>query len=476
MTGKHAGIEGLGRGDFVDEAAAGIKVRPIRSGKEKISSARPGSPGPGGEQRGLKAEIIADASGRLGWRVRIPGSRPLATPAIARGKVFLGGGFGSHEFYAFDLDTGRPAWSLRTKDDGPTAATLSKGFAAFNTESCTVYVVDAERGRVVWERWLGDPLLAQPAIDDDVLTMVYPDRERRHWLAAFGLGTGKDLWRTEIVADVISAPIAAEGSLYAATYDGTVYHLDPGIGQQRWAFNHRATSAPWIHRGKVYLSLRDEEGRGAEKFTTEGIDTVFHADGLRSREKAYSRRKAEYFRQAAGPTAGALYSALDAGVGFAAAPQAAKLHMAEQHLGFGRVSSAWSFQGSRPEVFDDGIFNVMDEVVQRLELGTKKPIWRSRLEFEEKDLLGRAFSPPAVTERRLYLTSALGDLVVLDRASGEELWSLNVGSQIISQPAAAEGKVAFGTVSGELYVFESDDSDSKGWPMWGGGPGHNGPV
>ncbi len=476
MTKKHDSIEGFKQSDFLDEAAAEIKVRSIRSGQRNISSHRPGSPGPGEERRDLEAEIIADASGRLGWRVKIPGSRPLATPAISNGKVFLGGGFGSHEFYAFDLGTGRPAWSLRTKDDGPTAATLSEGFAAFNTESCTVCVVDAESGRVVWERWLGDPLLAQPAIDGDLLAMVYPDREHRHWLAAFSLRTGKDLWRTEIVADVISASIAAEGSLYAAALDGTVYHLDPDSGRQRWAFNHQATSAPWIHRGKIYLSLREEEERGAERFTTEGIDTVLYADGVRAREKGFSRRKAEYFKQAAGSHAGMLYSALDAGVGFGAAPQSAKLHMSEKHLGIGRVSSAWSFQGSRPEVFDDGIFNVMDEVVQRLELGTKKPIWRSRLEFEERNLLGRAFSPPAVTERQLYLTSALGDLVVLDRASGEELWSLNVGSQIISQPVAAEGKVAFGTVGGELYVFESDDSDSRGWPMWGGGPGHNGPV
>ncbi len=33
------------------------------------------------------------------WKVTIPGNRPLATPAIANGKVFVGGGFGSHEFY-----------------------------------------------------------------------------------------------------------------------------------------------------------------------------------------------------------------------------------------------------------------------------------------------------------------------------------------------------------------------------------------
>src|SRR5947208_3101309 len=41
-----------------------------------------------------------------GWRLVIPGNRPLATPAVVGGKVFIGGGFGSHEFYAFDAASG----------------------------------------------------------------------------------------------------------------------------------------------------------------------------------------------------------------------------------------------------------------------------------------------------------------------------------------------------------------------------------
>src|SRR5689334_12418045 len=57
-----------------------------------------------------------------GWKVVIPGGRSLATPAIVEGKVFLGGGFGSHEFYALDAKTGKLLWQYRTGDDGPTAA------------------------------------------------------------------------------------------------------------------------------------------------------------------------------------------------------------------------------------------------------------------------------------------------------------------------------------------------------------------
>src|SRR4051812_96991 len=65
--------------------------------------------------------------GKAGWKVTLPGRRPLATPAVVGGKVFLGGGFGSHEFHALDAKTGQPVWVHRTDDDGPGAAAVENG-------------------------------------------------------------------------------------------------------------------------------------------------------------------------------------------------------------------------------------------------------------------------------------------------------------------------------------------------------------
>src|SRR5258708_1701707 len=79
---------------------------------------------------------LTTKEGKKGWKVIIPGRRPLAPPAVAAGRVFLGGGFGSHEFYAFDARTGKQIWQYRTGDDGPTAAVVADGCIAFNTESC----------------------------------------------------------------------------------------------------------------------------------------------------------------------------------------------------------------------------------------------------------------------------------------------------------------------------------------------------
>jgi len=126
----------------------------------------------------LKATLFKTPDGKEGWAIRIPGGRPIATPAYADGMVFVGGGYGSHEFYAFNADTGALVWKIATSDDGPTAAVVEDGYVAFNTESCTLIVVDEKTGKLAWQEWLGDPLMSQPATHKGRIYIAYPAGQR----------------------------------------------------------------------------------------------------------------------------------------------------------------------------------------------------------------------------------------------------------------------------------------------------------
>src|SRR4051812_4517407 len=128
----------------------------------------------------LQPATFKTSDGKEGWVVRVPGGRPLATPAYSKGMLFVGGGYGSHEFYAFDSKTGRMVWKVNAGDDGPTAAVVEDGLVAFNTESCTLVVVDEKTGKLVWQEWLGDPLMSQPAVSKGKLYMAYPAGQRGH--------------------------------------------------------------------------------------------------------------------------------------------------------------------------------------------------------------------------------------------------------------------------------------------------------
>src|SRR5262245_48338504 len=186
--------------------------------------------------------------GRLrGWRVAVPGGRVLATPAVVVGRAFLGGGFGSYEFYAFDAATGELAWQHQTTDDGPTAAAVADGLVAFNTESCELEVLTVE-GRPVWKKWLGDPLLSMPAMGDGGVFVVFPDSrgDRRHHLARFAAATGEELWRVPVGGDVITAPVLADGCVHLALTDGTLACVGMADGRLLWREGRRATSSPAV--------------------------------------------------------------------------------------------------------------------------------------------------------------------------------------------------------------------------------------
>jgi len=260
--------------------------------------------------RDLEAASFGTPDGKTGWVLRLPGGRPIATPAYADGMLFVGGGYGSHEFYAVDAETGRIIWKIQTGDDGPTAAVVADGMVAFNTESCTLVVVDERRGRVIWQEWLGDPLMSQPAIDQGVLFMAHPAATGRpakptqyhpraaspggsHRLLAAELSTGRHIWEQEISGDVITAPVISDGTVYFTTFNGSSYALNATDGSVLWVKVNAATSAPVIANGQLYETRKSMAGTE----TVEGLARVDAKQGNARDKDLIAKSKAEYLKE-----------------------------------------------------------------------------------------------------------------------------------------------------------------------------------
>jgi hypothetical protein len=88
----------------------------------------------------------SDGAQRGGWVAALPLDALVPSPSWANGLVHVSGGFASHEVYAFDARTGRPAWTASAPDGGPSAAIVVGDKVLFNTESCTLFCVDAATG------------------------------------------------------------------------------------------------------------------------------------------------------------------------------------------------------------------------------------------------------------------------------------------------------------------------------------------
>jgi outer membrane protein assembly factor BamB len=450
----------------------------------KVSLPKPG--------QDLQPANFKTGDGREGWVVRIPGGRPLATPAYSNGRLFVGGGYGSHEFYAFDAKTGRMVWKTNTGDDGPTAAVVEDGLVAFNTESCTLVVVDEQTGKMVWQEWLGDPLMSQPAVSKGRLYMAYPKGQQRgnrrvpqkketqqaeqeagsHRLLCADLRTGKHIWERAISSDVISAPVVSDGKVYATTFDGTSYSFDAVTGAPVWKKENAGTSAPVVVGDDVHITQKEQrEGK-----TYEGSQRLDARRGQSKDERLRASSEAGYLDKDKGGGVAIKQEAqasLDSSVGFSNAPAAAQLHKANDHLGVKTVVGGWAYQGSRAAYSKGRMLNAQGRYLNSVNASDGRFAWRAEVSGGGLAEDAQVFSPPALGEEFIYLSSALGHLLSVGQGDGRPGFMYHFPEPMVFQPALAEGAVYAGTSGGLLICLKTGSKDADGWYAWGGNGEHN---
>ena len=421
----------------------------------------------------LEPQTFVTTAGRQGWRVQLPAYRPLATPAVFDGAVYLGGGFGSYEFYAFDARSGALQWELHTDDDGPTAAVVFEDFVCFNTESCTLYLCDRRTGRIRWQKWLGDPLMNQPAVaqvgDRALVFMAYPAQDG-HRLAAFTLRAGEEVWSAPLDADLISAPVVSDDTVYASAMSGIVYAFQASDGALLQEQRLNATSAPWVADGQILVSQRAPQTDAPPQ---ENVVAVARQGN--NQNQVGLALEASYLQANAQGRYQQEFAGYDGEVGFSSAPTSAQLHKAQDNLGgfASTVIGGWSYQGARPVVLAGNAYNVLGDTFQSADLKTHQPRWAVRFRGESAE--DRAFAPPALAGGTLYAGSLDGRLLALRTQDGQVTWAVDLEKALLFQPAVAGGHVYLTTQNGVLYCLDAQDPRADGWPMWGGGPAHNGP-
>ena len=451
----------------------------------------------------LKAELtptdFKTADGRGGWAIKIPGGRPIATPAYADGLLFVGGGYGSHEFYAFDAQTGKKVWQMQTGDDGPTAAVVEDGCVAFNTESCTIIVADAKTGKLIWQEWLGDPLMSQPAISKGKLYIAYPGGNPRgpqgeaaikkdnaavpdqapggavghgHRLLCADLKTGKHLWEQDITGDVMSAPIVEGDQVFFTCFDGTSFALNCADGKIVWQKHNSGTSAPLVADGQVLVAQRQNVGNDI----VEGVQRLDLKKGDSKEDKPLAGGKAEYLKKGNGGAvalAPAAQHQADASVGFATAPTSAGLFAAEGNANVNTVAGGWAYQGSRAAFAGGNILNAQANRLNCIRSKDGQVAWQAEATGKGVTEQVQAFSPPAIAGGNLYVCSAQGHLLSLDQKTGKVGFLYATGAPMAFQPALAGGNVYVGTANGMLICLKTGDPTVDGWTAWGGNAQHN---
>jgi len=367
---------------------------------------------------------------RRGWVAAVPVESVLPSVAWARGKVVVGGGFTSQQVYAFDAETGALAWELAAQDGGPSSAIVVRDKVLFNTESCTLFCADAGTGRLLWKKYLGDPMMSLPAASDDLVYTAHAV-SGGHRLTALSIGDGQERWGHALDADVLGAPVVAGADVLVTTMGGRVLRFDARLGRLRWSAAVEATSAPWVRGDRIYVARRAAGGR-------EQITALALADG----------------------------AVLGAGPAFAATYAAGRPDA-------GGTRAGWSYEGSRPTLVGDRSYVAIGNELRARELETGREVWRRRVPTAGRE---RGMTPPAVVGGQLVVGTRDGELVGMDVDTGLTTFAYRIGEPIAFQPIVANGWVYATTTRGRVVALEVADRGWDGWHMWGGSPGHLGAV
>ena len=481
----------------VSDAPTDKESQIITAELKKMNGEDYGKPGSDWKAGTVSAKAAPAATKtKTGFEIKFGNGSAVSTPAVYHDKLYTSGGFNSREFYAYDAASGKGAFGLALSDDGPSASACEDATCVFNTESCTIFAIDASTGKQRWSWYLGDPQTSSPTIASGRVFTTYPGGTpiggkpkpptSSHVLAALDLKTGKALWQDWLDADVISAPVAVGEFLYVSTYNGTVIKLEQATGKIRYASKAHATSAPVVQFAAsgletMYYTRRADQmaapapvAKGAKapepKPAEEQIVRTDHNEPV----EKYSTpaKKAGYLDHEVNDKSAmkTKAAASDAGNGFGAgAPASAAPDKAQAQVGQSNVATIQQFQGSRILHMANNLnVNTMGDEVVATNSEDGKQVWSHKLSGDVAKDGGFLGAPPIAAGNHLIVATLHGAVLELDPQTGKVQQSWEVGGTLRSQPVVDAGWIYVGTDDGRLVAIDSGDSSLTGWAMWGG--------
>ena len=109
-----------------------------------------------------------------GFNINYGIDSPTPTPAAYDGMLLTHGGYYSRNFFSFDEATGKYNWGSEFAESGPSSAVVEDSVLLINTQSCSLYALEAYTGKMLWSKWLGPNLYSMPSIDNGKVYAVYP--------------------------------------------------------------------------------------------------------------------------------------------------------------------------------------------------------------------------------------------------------------------------------------------------------------
>lgn len=363
----------------------------------------------------------------------------ISTPLFANNNMYVGSGYYNTEFYSFEAESGNYRWGLRLSDNGPSSAVYSDGVIIMNTESCTLYAVDAYAGNLLWSKWLGPYLYSTPTVAAGKVIAVYPDDlilpfvkyEGKFVLVAFDIKTGEVVWQNRINEEVLAAPVFYEDAVYVTTLKGTLYQFNEQNGELiAEVADAKAISPPTVFDDKLYVSTRHGD---------EQLVTLYNRNGL---------KKIKDLQQLKG-----------------------KLFFDDPYEF--NILKLMNHNGSRITHYKGKNYNVMNNCLICSEPETGNILWKRCIDNEQNEDAENLTAMPVVTNGYVIVPALDGQIHIFDAEYGNFVKKYSIGSQMFSQPVVHNGWIYSGSNNGKVQSVDTGMNQLTGWSMWSLNEAHN---
>ena len=421
---------------------------------------------------------------KSGYVINTGSSSFVSTPTCYDSFLYVSGGFTSRSFYAFNTNTGKLIWAVDLSDDGPSSSVVIDSLLMFNTESCTIFVLNRFTGKQVWSKWIGDPLLTHPVTDgkfvytsypgmtaltDNNQTSLFKHLKPSHAFVAMNAKTGKVEWQRWLDGDVMTTPVINGNEIYFTTFAGTLYKLSKQDGKIINASNLYLTSLPTITQnniystqrkvvdGQVYESIVEIDKNELKVLRTLSINKAPYLDAnVQNKTKLKKTGKTN-----------------DASNGFATVPDASGWKKASKLIGLSNVSSLQNFMGSTVVVDNSKLYACSGDIIQCIDIPTAKQLWSYKVTGDMMTEGGHLSTIPMVANNYIVTATLIGDLLLLNKLTGKLEKSFSTKTEVRNQPIVVKGKIFVPATDGRLTCIDTKDKSITGWTMFMKNNSHN---
>lgn len=372
-----------------------------------------------------KAEIPTDYLTKTteGYDLNFKSDGPIGTPTISGDKLFTKAGYYSPEFYCLQASTGKYIWGIELGEGGPSPAVLHNGVLLINTESCTLYALDAATGNLLWSHWLSNYLFSTPTAIGNNVFAVY-SHGGKPVLVSFDLRTGNFNWMRTVDNESIASPVVEGNEVHVASRNGTYYIFNketgaPILTSTSSAF--KAVSSPTITENNIYLTA-----------AIDGTEKLIELD----------RKTLKVTKKYATP--------LDA----LNCPSDWSMDL----------NDLMNFNGSHPIVYKNKVVIVTDRFnIMAFDAVSEKMLWKQPCETKSNQI-------PIVANNTVVIGKTTGEIISYDILTGQPKVLQSRKSSIDSQPVTSNGFL-FVAAAGVLHVIKS--TQNIPWMQWNKDAGHN---